>query len=294
MFQKRSMGALIQILKTQKTSTPKMDWRDLEDHVKHVYDTLLNMCNESNEQIIVARDVQIRGITGQRHQIDVYYEFEQAGVRHRVAIECKNTRLPIDKGQVGAFWLMLDDSPGIIGVMVSAAGYQKGAKKAAFERGILALTLEDLPSISYLIGRKLEVLAIPDETTIGQPFWTLFELENGENNGTIYGTQFGNDIVSALFFSKKHAEAFLHLKNLEKKYVVRGLNQSHLLTFIATVDALAGRYVLMAPTSNEKEEFFFTGTEIPRAEVIEDYCVGKVRPPEEPLVAPSRKQYARP
>ncbi|GAB6847069.1 restriction endonuclease [Paraburkholderia kururiensis] len=291
MFKKPSLAALIHILKTQQSSTPKMDWSELEDHVKHVYETLLNL---QGEQIVVARNVQIRGKTGQSHQVDVYYEFEKAGVRHRVAIECKNTKRPIDIGKVGAFWLTIDDCHGLIGVMVSAAGYQKGAEKAAVDRGILPLSLDDLPSLSHLLGARLELYTIPDEKTIGEPFWTLFELESGKVNGSPYGSWHGNDIVSVLFFSKKQAEEFLHEHNLDKTWAVRGLNQFHLRSFIMMVDAFAGRFSIGASHIDERGKKIFGGFEISRSDLIDEFCVCGALPPEKPFVAPSRARFVRP
>lgn len=290
MFQKPSMATLIHILKTQKSSNPKMDWSELEDHVKHVYESLLNM---KGEQIVVARDVQIRGKTGQSHQVDVYYEFEKAGVRHRIAIECKNTKRPIDKSKVGAFWLVIDDCPGLIGVMVSVAGYQEGAERAATDRGILPLMLDDLPSLSHLLGARLELSTIPNEKTIGEPFWTIFELENGNINGTPYGQQHGEDIISILFFSKKQAEEFLIGQNLQAEWTVRGLNQAHLRSFILMVDAFAGRFTI-ASTTTENGERVFGGFEILRSDLIEEFCVGETSLPKEPFVMPSRKRFVRP
>ena len=290
MFPKPSMASLIHVLKTQKSSTRKMDWSELEDHVKHVYESLLNM---RDEQIVVGRDVQLRGKTGQSHQVDVYYEFEKAGVRHRVAIECKNTKRPIDKSKVGAFWLVIDDCPGLIGVMVSAAGYQEGAEKAATDRGILPLTLDDLPSLSHLLGIRLELSTIPNEKTVGEPFWTIFELENGNINGTPFCQQHGDDIISFLFFSKKQAEEFLIAQNLQKEWVVRGLNQAHLRSFIMMVDAFAGRFMIGSSMTDENGDTKFEGFEILRSDLIEEFCLDQASLPKVPFAMPSRKRFVR-
>lgn len=291
MFQKPSLASLIQMLKTQRSSSPKMDWSELEDHVKHVYESLLNM---HGEQIVVARNVRLSGRMGQSHQVDVYYEFEKAGLRHRVAIECKNTKRPIDKSKVGAFWSVIDDCPGLMGVIVSAGGYQDGAEKMASDRGILPLTLDDLPSLSFLLGVRLELGTIPDERTVGEPFWTLFEVENGVNTGAPYGSRHGDDVVSILFFSKKQAEEFLYGQKLEMNWVVRGLRQAHLRSFIMMVDAFAGRFTIGSSHVNEDGEKVFGGFEILRNDLIDEFCVGEVTLPEEPFVAPSRARFSRP
>ncbi|WP_186264947.1 restriction endonuclease [Burkholderia gladioli] len=291
MYRKPSLAAVIHALKTQKSSAEKMDWSKLEDHVRHVYETLLNL---TDQQIMVARDVRIKGKTGQSHQVDVYYEFEKAGVLHRVAIECKNTKRRIDKSEVAAFWMMLDDCPGILGVMVSANGYQSGAEKAATDRGILPLTLDELPSLSYLLGMRLELNSIPDEKTVGAPFWTLFELDGGKNTGSPYGQRHGDDVISILFFSKKQANEFLYGMHLEKQWVVRGLNQAHLRSFILMVDAFAGRFSIGGSHTDGAGRMGFGGIEILRADLIDEFCVGDHLPSEKRLVMPSRERFERP
>ena len=49
----------------------------------------------------VQHNVKLEGKSGQKHQIDVYWEYEIAGVTHKVAIECKNYSKSIAIGKVG-------------------------------------------------------------------------------------------------------------------------------------------------------------------------------------------------
>ncbi len=65
----------------------------LEKLVQRVYTYLLNM---KDEGVVVAQNVQLKDKFGRSHQIDVYYDFERAGVLHRVAIECKDRNRLID------------------------------------------------------------------------------------------------------------------------------------------------------------------------------------------------------
>ena len=71
-------------LLAEKMSKP---WEMLESYVEFVYQSLLDL---GNDNVVVGRDVTLTGRTGIPHQIDVYYEFEKAGFRHRVAIECRH------------------------------------------------------------------------------------------------------------------------------------------------------------------------------------------------------------
>lgn len=84
----------------------------------------------------VQHNVKLEGLSGQKHQIDVYWEYEKDGKTHRVAIECKNYSRRISLEKVCAFKGVLDDLDGVSGIMVSKVGFQKGAKKYAQQYGI--------------------------------------------------------------------------------------------------------------------------------------------------------------
>ena len=101
----------------------------------------------------VQHNVKLKGVSGQKHQIDVYWEYERGGKKQRVAIECKNYKRRISLEKVCAFKGVLDDLDGVNGIMVTKVGFQKGAKVYAQKFGI-----------------SLKVLRKPryDETVIGE------------------------------------------------------------------------------------------------------------------------------
>lgn len=86
--------------------------------------------------IDVKHNVKLEGKSGQKHQIDVYWEYIKNGETFRVAIECKNYSRRILLEKVCAFKGVLDDLEGLSGIMVSKVGFQKGAKKYAQVYGI--------------------------------------------------------------------------------------------------------------------------------------------------------------
>ena len=89
----------------------------------------------------VQHNVKLKGKSGQEHQIDVYWEYEIAGVLHRVAIECKNYNSNVEIGKVRDFYGVLSDLNNVAGIMITKVGYQKGAKEYASTYGI---TLKEL------------------------------------------------------------------------------------------------------------------------------------------------------
>lgn len=143
---------------------------DFEEYVRQIYSILLNM---KDEGILVTRNATLRGNNGKEYDIDVYYEFSQAGVRHRVIIECKDWVCPVDQGKVFELESKVRHNPGVVGVMISQSGYQSGAIEFAKDQGILALTLDDLPALNVVIAERLTTVALPDETAGGEPFWTI-------------------------------------------------------------------------------------------------------------------------
>lgn len=86
--------------------------------------------------IVVKHNVKLRGKSGQNHQVDVYWEYEEMGGVHRVAIECKNYSYGVSIGKVRDFYGVISDLDNVKGIMVTTVGYQKGAKQYADHYGI--------------------------------------------------------------------------------------------------------------------------------------------------------------
>ena len=107
---------------------------EYEMFVKSIY-TTLNL--EEGHDVDIKHNVKIKGKSGQEHQIDVYWEFQNLGVTHRVAIECKNYSNAVPIGKVRDFFGVLEDIGNITGMFVSKHGFQNGSKTFADYHGIL-------------------------------------------------------------------------------------------------------------------------------------------------------------
>ena len=149
---------------------------EYERFTQEIYQQLVNL--DVVRTTKVQHDVKLEGRSGQKHQIDVYWEYEIAGNKHRVAIECKNYNTLVPIGKVRDFKSVLDDLNGVNGIMVTKVGYQEGAKKYAQEYGI---SLKELRTPRYgetIIGEI--------ENHIHYEFrYTLFQVDEAwaENNG---------------------------------------------------------------------------------------------------------------
>ena len=60
---------------------------EYEKFAQEVYQELVNADVVKSTE--VRHNIKVLGKSGQEHQIDVYWEYEIAGVLHKVAIECK-------------------------------------------------------------------------------------------------------------------------------------------------------------------------------------------------------------
>lgn len=185
---------------------PQEAGKELENIVENIYSILLQ--NEHLKNFKIKKNHKEIAKSGAKHEFDVFYEVEIAGVTHKVAIECKNYNKNVEKEKLDAFKQKLDGCNIKTGFMIAANGYQKGAKLEAKFYGIELITTEDLPNIYPLTLTHVKWL-LPDENTYGDPFWTIMEVtEDGKNTGTCYSP----NEKTALYISKynPHRETALN------------------------------------------------------------------------------------
>ena len=123
---------------------------EYERFTQEVYQQLLS-CQHPNIAN-VQHNIRLEGRSGCKHQIDVYWEYEKDGVKHRVAIECKNYSNHVPKEKVCAFQGVLSDLDGVEGIMVSKKGFQRGAKQYAKANGISLHELREPEGEDNIIG----------------------------------------------------------------------------------------------------------------------------------------------
>jgi len=258
------------------------EWEEFEEQVRQVYNTLLNLKDEGT---VVARNVKMKGRDGIPHQFDVFYQFTRGGLTHGVAIECKNTRRPVEKNDVMAFKSKIDDVPGLRGLVVAKKGFQQGARIYAEKNGVDAIEASELPGVGELLAARLESVALPDENMIGEPFWAIFEIRDGKNTGSALGNLEEDIKTGFLFFSKPSAQRYVNAMppSEHKKWAVRGLPQRCLRTFILIIDAFNG---LPTIVSQRNADGSVEGLVYNRKLFLDEFYVGKTPIPAEPLAKP--------
>lgn len=106
-----------------------------EIFAQEIYQALLN--SENIKPIKVQHNINLPGRSGCLHQIDVYWEYELAGIVHKVAVECKNFNTSnVSIGKIRDFYAALMDIGNTNGIFVCKNGYQSGAIKFADYYGI--------------------------------------------------------------------------------------------------------------------------------------------------------------
>ena len=126
---------------------------EYEKFTQEIYQELVNA--DVLKTTDVQHNVKLRGRSGQEHQIDVYWEYEIAGTKHKVAIECKNYNQAVPIGRVRDFFGALYDLVDVKGIMVTKVGYQKGAKEYSSYYGI------NLKELRFLSSHLVPISASP-------------------------------------------------------------------------------------------------------------------------------------
>ena len=127
---------------------------EYEKFTQEIYQELVNA--DVLKTTEVQHNVKLKGRSGQEHQIDVYWEYEIAGAKQKVAIECKNYNKNVAIGKVRDFYGVLCDLNNVAGIMVTKVGYQKGAKEYASEYGISLIELR-IPNPGEAIIGEVEL-----------------------------------------------------------------------------------------------------------------------------------------
>lgn len=132
--------------------------------VQEIYTQILKQENVKN--IEVKHNVIIKGKTV-NHQIDVYWEFEIAGITYKTIVQAKDWNSTVKLSDILTFATVINDIPGNPhGIYITKTGYQQGAKEYAKAHGITLCELRE-PSEKDWEGkmRNIELnlhMTIPD------------------------------------------------------------------------------------------------------------------------------------
>lgn len=251
--------------------TKTAEWKEFEDYICKIYRNILNI---HDENILVEKRVLKTGHSGAIYEFDMFYEFEKAGLQHRVAVECKYHEKPIGRNYLSEFAARVADVGNTIGVIISKSGFQSGVFELAKYYGIELITPEKLPTFPELLRKRLITVALPKEDYIGEPFWIIMEHVGGNVTGTYYGIEtVNNEKTIPLMFSKVHAQYFMDEFHIAKdRWAIRGLPKYAFRAFLVQLEIFEKRGVSAAisfyqPGTKEKS----ANLKISRKHLVEEF-----------------------
>ena len=114
---------------------------EYEKLIQEIYTQILKQ--EDARNVDVKQNIIIKGKTAE-HQIDVYWEFEIAGVTYKTIVQAKDWNTTVKQSDIFSFATVLQDIPGQPrGIYITRTGYQKGAKEFAEAHGIILYELRE-------------------------------------------------------------------------------------------------------------------------------------------------------
>ncbi len=104
-----------------------------ENFVEHVYQAILTAEKKAGNvsTVKIERKKKITSKSGTPAEIDIYWEYEIAGIVHRTAIECKNHKSCVDIKEVRDFARKIEHISGLKGLMASKSGFSRNAIQEA-------------------------------------------------------------------------------------------------------------------------------------------------------------------
>ena len=116
--------------------------KDYEILTQWVFNQILNDGRVKN--IEVKQGIKkFKGKTAS-HEIDLYWEFQEAGINYKTIVQAKDWSQPVKLEQLLTFKSVLDDIPGQPrGIFVTRTGYQSGARDYAENNGIVLFELRE-------------------------------------------------------------------------------------------------------------------------------------------------------
>jgi len=226
-----------------------------EDYIEYIYRLLLDLeANKDDEPIIISRNVKLIR-NGYTDEIDIYYEFTKAKIKHKVAIECKNQSTPLEIGKLRDFHSKIIRNQDLTGVVVSNSGFQSGAKNYADENGIILMETKDLPNFINLIGQRIKQIYLPNKYIKGEPFYILMEHINQVLTGSYHIVSFNNTPQSILLFlSKQHAQHYIDL-NKEFDLTPRGLKIEAFDFLISFAERINAKFQIIVNKTNYDNQY---------------------------------------
>lgn len=177
----------------------------------------------------LSKNIKVKG-KNIEHIIDVYFEFVQMNNLERTVIKIIDSRV-VTIEDVWQFDNLIKDLGYFPkGVLYYNDNIYDEALKIAKHRNIQVIYFDVREETIKNVLQSLSQI-LPDSNAIGDPFWTLMEIDEHTKDNT--GTYFVLENSIPLFTSKKLAEECC---KIQKNYAVFGVSQHHLSVLLSFVE----------------------------------------------------------
>ncbi|MFS9211855.1 hypothetical protein [Streptococcus mitis] len=200
---------------------------ELIDLVFSLYEYRINRENLINPKLF--KNIRVKG-KNIEHKIDIYIEFVQMNNLERTVIKIINNKI-VKAEDVWQFDNLLKDLGYFPkGVLYYNDEIDEEALNVANNKHIQTIYFDTMEETRINVLQSIREV-LPDENDIGDPFWTLMQIDERTKNNT--GNYLIQENALPLFTSKKLAEA--HCKQ-QNGYNVFGISQRHLVFLISLAE----------------------------------------------------------
>lgn len=200
---------------------------ELIDLVFSLYDYRINRENLINPKLF--KNIRVKGKSIE-HKIDIYIEFVQMNNLEKTVIKIIDNKI-VKAEDVWQFDNLLKDLGYFPkGVLYYNVKIDEEALNIANDKQIQTIFF-DVMKETRINALKAISKFLPDENVIGDPFWTLMQIDERTKKNT--GNYFVEGNSLPLFTSKKIADAYC---KQQKDYAVFGISQRHLVFLISLAE----------------------------------------------------------
>ena len=200
---------------------------ELIDLVFALYDYRINRENLINPKLL--KNIRVKG-KNIEHKIDIYIEFVQMNNLEKTVIKIIDNKI-VKAEDVWQFDNLLKDLGYFPkGVLYYNDKIDEEALNIANDKQIQTIFFDVMEETRINVLKSISEV-LPDENVIGDPFWTLMQIDERTKNNT--GNYFITGNSLPLFTSKKLADACC---KQQKDYAVFGISQRHLIFLISLAE----------------------------------------------------------
>jgi len=187
--------------------------QDYEDFVETVYKAILEAERRQGKTtpVMIERNKIITSKTGTPAEIDIYWEYQVAGITHSVAIECKNYNRNIDIPEVRDFAMKIQNNGGLKGLMVTKKGFSQNAITEASAHSIDLLIIREHAAEDwdgYINQVNVQMLMLTPSRTI--KITPSYNRDWMLNNGFKVGDSVSYNTTHDLIILEDAASGFKH------------------------------------------------------------------------------------